>query len=79
MSGFNVFQVFACEWRSNKKLKFKGVFEWKRTALKRSFAIAPVVLNYISDDVICDVKAKTICADDDSCVKIPDDDQLRIA
>ena len=35
--------------------------------------IAPVFMKYISDDVICDVKANTICADDDSCVKIPDD------
>ena len=73
MSGFNVFQVFACEWRCNKKFMFKSVFEWKRAALKRRFAIAPVVLKYISDYVICDVKANTICADDDSCVKIPDD------
>eukprot|EP00957_Ditylum_brightwellii_P107165 8176035-Ditylum_brightwellii.AAC.1 len=73
MSGFNVFQVFACEWRSNEEFKFKSVFKWKRTALKRRFAIAPVVLKYISDDMICDVKTNTICADDDSCIKIPDD------
>eukprot|EP00957_Ditylum_brightwellii_P124889 9520747-Ditylum_brightwellii.AAC.1 len=66
MSGFNVFQVFAYEWRCNQKFKFKSAFERKRTALKRRFAIAPVVLKYISGDVICDVKANTICADDDS-------------
>eukprot|EP00957_Ditylum_brightwellii_P136692 10423834-Ditylum_brightwellii.AAC.2 len=72
MSGFNVFQVFACEWRSNKEFKFKSVFK-KKTALKKRFVIAPVVLKYISDDVICDVKADTICAADESCVEIPDD------
>ena len=33
-----------------------------------------VVGGYIAaDDVICDVKANTICTDDDSCVKISDD------
>ena len=73
MSGFNVFQVFACEWRCNKELISKSEFEWKRTALKRRFTIAPVILKYISDDVICDIKANTICADDDACVKILDD------
>ena len=41
--------------------------------MKRRFAIAPLVLKYISDNVICDVKANTICVDDDSCVEIPDD------
>eukprot|EP00957_Ditylum_brightwellii_P081277 6182697-Ditylum_brightwellii.AAC.1 len=73
MSGFNVFQVFACEWRGNKKFIFKSVFEWKRTALERRFGIAPVVLKYNSDDVVCDVKANTKCADDDSGVEIYDD------
>eukprot|EP00957_Ditylum_brightwellii_P176530 13444158-Ditylum_brightwellii.AAC.1 len=73
MSGFNVFQVLACEWRCNKEFILKSVFEWKRTALKRMFAIAPVVLKYISDDVLCDVKANTICAEDDSGVEISDD------
>eukprot|EP00957_Ditylum_brightwellii_P136360 10399702-Ditylum_brightwellii.AAC.1 len=73
MSGFNVFQIFACKWRSNNDFKFKCDFKWKRTALKRRFAIAQVILKYISDDVISDVKANTICADDDSCVKILDD------
>eukprot|EP00957_Ditylum_brightwellii_P078947 6003234-Ditylum_brightwellii.AAC.1 len=37
------------------------------TALERSFAIAPVFMKYISNDVICGVKANIICADDDSC------------
>ena len=41
--------------------------------MERRFAIAPLVLKYIFDDVICDVKANTICADDDSCVEISDD------
>ena len=35
--------------------------------------IAPVVLKYISDDVVCDIKANSICADDDSGVEISDD------
>ena len=73
MSGFNAFQVFVCEWKSSKEFKFKSVFEWKMTALKKRFAIAPVVLKYISDDVICDVKADIICADDDSGVEMYDD------
>eukprot|EP00957_Ditylum_brightwellii_P080856 6150519-Ditylum_brightwellii.AAC.1 len=73
MSGFNVSQVLAYEWRSNKEFKFKSVFKWKRAALKRKFVIAPAVLKHISDCVICDVKANPICADDDYCVKIPDD------
>eukprot|EP00957_Ditylum_brightwellii_P010534 797864-Ditylum_brightwellii.AAC.1 len=73
ISGFKVFQVFACEWRSNKEFKFKSVFKWKKTALIRRFAITPVVLKCSSDDVIYDVKANTKCADNDSCVKIPDD------
>eukprot|EP00957_Ditylum_brightwellii_P011154 845110-Ditylum_brightwellii.AAC.1 len=73
MSGFSDFQVFACEWRSNKEFIFKSVFEWKRTALKRRFTIVPLVLKYISDDVICDVKAYTICDDDNSCVETPDE------
>eukprot|EP00957_Ditylum_brightwellii_P074134 5633417-Ditylum_brightwellii.AAC.1 len=55
------------------KFIFKSIFEWKRTALKRNFANAPVILKYISNDVICDVKANTICADNNSGVEISDD------
>eukprot|EP00957_Ditylum_brightwellii_P056589 4289753-Ditylum_brightwellii.AAC.1 len=73
MSGADVFQVFACEWRCNEKFIFKSVFDRKRTTLKRRFAIAPVALKYISNNVIRDVKANTICAGDDSCVEISDD------
>eukprot|EP00957_Ditylum_brightwellii_P162885 12403731-Ditylum_brightwellii.AAC.1 len=73
MSGFNIFQVFACEWRCNKEFKFKSVFKWKKAALKRRFVIAPVALNYISDDMVCDVNANIICANDDSGVEMSDD------
>eukprot|EP00957_Ditylum_brightwellii_P084368 6416304-Ditylum_brightwellii.AAC.1 len=77
MTGFDVFWFFACEWRCNKEFILKSDFKWKRTALKRRFAIAPVFLKYISNDVICNVKANTICSDDDACVEILDDASVR--